>query len=166
MALTLNDNEGVYLVPAFVGLGTPYWDNDVRGTMFGLTRGTTPNHIVRAALEAIAYQSKDVIDTMQKEAHINLEHLAVDGGATNNNFLMQFQSDILNIEIVRPHVFETTALGVAYLAGLAVGFYESLDDITRMHLIDKRYQPKIDVLTRDKYYQGWLKAIAATRVFK
>ncbi|MCD8027293.1 MAG: glycerol kinase GlpK [Erysipelotrichaceae bacterium] len=166
MAVSLDDNEGVYLVPAFVGLGTPYWDNDVRGTMFGLTRGTTPNHIVRAALEAIAYQSKDVIDTMQKEAKINLDHLAVDGGATNNNFLMQFQSDILNIEIVRPHVFETTALGVAYLAGLAVGFYGSVDEISHLHMIEKRYQPSIDNETRDKYYQGWLKAIEATRVFK
>ncbi|MCD7893235.1 MAG: glycerol kinase GlpK [Erysipelotrichaceae bacterium] len=166
MALALDNNEGVYLVPAFVGLGTPYWDNDVRGTMFGLTRGTTPNHIVRAALEAIAYQSKDVIDTMQKEANITLEHLAVDGGATNNDFLMQFQSDILDIEIVRPHVFETTALGVAYLAGLAVGFYESVDEISQMHMIDKRYQPSIDQQTRDKYYQGWQKAIEATRVFK
>jgi len=166
MAKALKDNEGVYLIPAFVGLGTPYWDNDARGTVFGLTRGTTRNHIVRAALESIAYQSKDVIETMKEEAHIALEYLAVDGGATSNHFLMQFQSDILNTEIVCPRVKETTALGAAYLAGLAVGFWKDQKDIQDMHEIVDRYQPRMDQETIDRYYEGWQKAITATRMFK
>ena len=166
MARQLNDNDGVYLVPAFVGLGTPYWDNDARGTMFGLTRGTSRNHIVRAALESIAYQSKDVIETMKEEAHITLDHLSVDGGATSNDFLMQFQSDILNTSIVCPQVRETTALGAAYLAGLAVGFWKHQEEIAKMHSIMKTYQPAMKEDLRKKYYQGWLKAVEATRVFK
>lgn len=166
MARQLNDNDGVYLVPAFVGLGTPYWDNDARGTMFGLTRGTSRNHIVRAALESIAYQSKDVIETMKEEAHITLDHLSVDGGATSNGFLMQFQSDILNTSIVCPQVKETTALGAAYLAGLAVGFWKHQEEIAKMHSIMKTYQPAMKEDLRKKYYQGWLKAVEATRVFK
>lgn len=166
MARQLNDNDGVYLVPAFVGLGTPYWDNDARGTMFGLTRGTSRNHIVRAALESIAYQSKDVIETMKEEAHITLDHLSVDGGATSNDFLMQFQSDILNTSIVCPQVKETTALGAAYLAGLAVGFWKHQEEIAKMHSIMKTYQPSMKEDLRKKYYQGWLKAVEATRVFK
>ncbi|MFR7591833.1 MAG: glycerol kinase GlpK [Longibaculum sp.] len=166
MARQLNDNDGVYLVPAFVGLGTPYWDNDARGTMFGLTRGTSRNHIVRAALESIAYQSKDVIETMKEEAHITLDHLSVDGGATSNDFLMQFQSDILNTSIVCPQVKETTALGAAYLAGLAVGFWKHQEEIAKMHSIMKIYQPAMKEDLRKKYYQGWLKAVEATRVFK
>lgn len=166
MAKQLNDNEGVYFVPAFVGLGTPYWDNDARGTMFGLTRGTTRQHIVRAALESIAYQSQDVIETMKKEAHISLDCLSVDGGATTNQFLMQFQSDILNTPIVCPQVKETTALGAAYLAGLAINFWKDKDEISQMHAIIKTYQPAMDEKLRDKYYKGWLKAVAATRVFK
>lgn len=166
MARQLNDNDGVYLVPAFVGLGTPYWDNDARGTMFGLTRGTSRNHIVRAALESIAYQSKDVIETMKEEAHITLDHLSVDGVATSNDFLMQFQSDILNTSIVCPQVKETTALGAAYLAGLAVGFWKHQEEIAKMHSIMKTYQPAMKEDLRKKYYQGWLKAVEATRVFK
>ena len=166
MARQLNDNDGVYLVPAFVGLGTPYWDNDARGTMFGLTRGTSRNHIVRAALESIAYQSKDVIETMKEEVHITLDHLSVDGGATSNDFLMQFQSDILNTSIVCPQVKETTALGAAYLAGLAVGFWKHQEEIAKMHSIMKTYQPAMKEDLRKKYYQGWLKAVEATRVFK
>ncbi len=166
MARQLNDNDGVYLVPAFVGLGTPYWDNDARGTMFGLTRGTSRNHIVRAALESIAYQSKDVIETMKEEAHITLDHLSVDGGAISNDFLMQFQSDILNTSIVCPQVKETTALGAAYLAGLAVGFWKHQEEIAKMHSIMKTYQPDMKEDLRKKYYQGWLKAVEATRVFK
>ena len=166
MARQLNDNDGVYLVPAFVGLGTPYWDNAARGTMFGLTRGTSRNHIVRAALESIAYQSKDVIETMKEEAHITLDHLSVDGGATSNDFLMQFQSDILNTSIVCPQVKETTALGAAYLAGLAVGFWKHQEEIAKMHSIMKTYQPAMKEDLRKKYYQGWLKAVEATRVFK
>lgn len=166
LALKLEDNEGVYLVPAFVGLGTPYWDNDVRGTMFGLTRGTKREHIVRAALESIAYQSKDVIETMKKEAHKDLDYLFVDGGATANQFLMQFQSDILNTQIMCPRVSETTALGAAYLAGLAVGFWKNQDEIKEMHSIVKTYQPHMSEDKRNQNYNGWLKAIQATCVFK
>jgi glycerol kinase len=165
-ALTLKDNEGVYLVPAFVGLGTPIWDNDVRGTMFGLTRGTSRNHIIRAALESIAYQSKDVIETMKDESHVSIDHLFVDGGATANNFLMQFQSDILNTHIMIPKVKETTALGAAYLAGLAVGFWKSQDEIKQYHTIIKTYESSMSEQERNKNYEGWQKAIKATQVFK
>lgn len=166
MATSLKDNEGVYLVPAFVGLGTPYWDNDVRGTMFGLTRGTKKEHIVRAALESIAYQSKDVIETMKGESHVQLDHLFVDGGATGNQFLMQFQSDILKTDIMIPKVKETTALGAAYLAGLAVGFWKDKESIKSLHSIDKTYYPMMSQEDRNNNYQGWLKAVEATRVFK
>lgn len=166
MAKSLDDNEGVYLVPAFVGLGTPYWDNDVRGTIFGLTRGTTHQHIVRAALESIAYQSRDVIEVMKKEAHLTLTHLSVDGGATDNEFLMQYQSDLLNIDIMKPQVKETTALGAAYLAGLAIGFYESQEAIKSRHLISKTYHSQMDFQKALQYYQQWQKAIAATCLFK
>lgn len=166
MAKSLNDNEGVYLVPAFVGLGTPYWDNDVRGTMFGLTRGTRKEHIARAALESIAYQSKDVIETMKEESHLTLDYLFVDGGATANRFLMQFQSDILNTEIMIPRVKETTALGAAYLAGLAVGFWKSQEEIKTLHSITETYHSHMNEDDRNKNYDGWKKAIQATRVFK
>ncbi len=166
MAKSLQDNEGVYLIPAFVGLGTPYWDNDVRGTMFGLTRGTRKEHIARAALEAIAYQSKDVIETMKKESKVSLEHLFVDGGVIANDFLMQFQSDILNVDIMIPKVKETTVLGAAYLAGLAVGFWESEEEIKALHSIVKTYSPCMPEDKRDKNYNGWKKAITATKVFK
>ena len=166
MAKSLDDNEGVYLVPAFVGLGTPYWDNDVRGTIFGLTRGTTRQHIVRAALESIAYQSRDVIEVMKKEAHLTLTHLSVDGGTTDNEFLMQYQSDLLNIDIMKPQVKETTALGAAYLAGLAIGFYESQEAIKSRHLISKTYHSQMDFQKALQYYQQWQKAIAATCLFK
>lgn len=166
MANSLKDNEGVYLIPAFVGLGTPYWDNDVRGTMFGLTRGTRKEHIARAALESIAYQSKDVIETMKEESHVTLDHLFVDGGATANEFLMQFQSDILNTDIKIPRVKETTALGAAYLAGLAVGFWKDQDEIKTMHSVTKTYHSTMNEEVRNKNYRGWKKAIEATRVFK
>jgi glycerol kinase len=121
--------EGVYVVPAFVGLGTPYWDSDVRGSVFGLTRGTTKEHFVRATLESLAYQTKDVLSAMEADSGIKLKTLRVDGGAVNNNFLMNFQSSILNVPVERPTVNETTALGAAYLAGLAVGFWESKEEI-------------------------------------
>ena len=166
MARSLKNNEGVYLVPAFVGLGTPYWDNDVRGTMFGLTRGTKKEHIARAALESIAYQSKDVIETMKEESHLTLDHLFVDGGATNNTFLMQFQSDILNTDIMIPRVKETTALGAAYLAGLAVGFWKDHQEIKALHSITQTYHSNMDDRERCQNYEGWKKAVEATRVFK
>lgn len=149
-----------------VGLGTPYWDDDVRGTIFGLTRGTSRHHLVRAALESIAYQSRDVIEVMKKEADMSLNSLSVDGGATTNEFLMQFQSDILNIDILQPSVKETTALGAAYLAGLAIGFYKSQHDIKEYHQISRVYHPAMDQKQASYYYQQWQKAITATRVFK
>ena len=166
LAKSLTDNEGVYLVPAFVGLGTPYWDNDVRGTMFGLTRGTTKAHVSRAALESIAYQSRDVIETMKEESKVSLEQLCVDGGATSNRFLMQFQSDILDTDIMIPRVKETTALGAAYLAGLAVGFWENTDEIKSLHAIVETYNSQMNDEDRKKNYEGWKKAIQATRIFK
>lgn len=166
MATSLQDNDGVYLVPAFVGLGTPYWDNEARGTILGLTRGTKKEHIVRAALESIAYQSKDVIETMKEESHKDLDHLSVDGGATSNQFLMQFQSDILNTPIICPIVKETTALGAAYLAGLAIGFWKNQDEIASMHSIACSYQPSMDVSLQKHYYEKWKKAVAATCLFK
>jgi len=165
-ATKLDSNEGVYLVPAFVGLGTPYWDNDARGTIFGLTRGTTKEHIIRAALESIAYQSKDVMEVMKKEANVKLNKLSCDGGATANNFLMQFQSNILNCEIDLPKTKETTALGAAYMAGLKTGFYESLESIEDNHGIVKVFNPDSDLEKYDEYYATWLKAVNSTRTFK
>lgn len=166
MIKDLKDNEGVYLVPAFVGLGTPYWDNDVRGTLLGLTRGTTQGHIIRAALESIAYQSKDVIETMKEESKLTLDHLFVDGGATANHFLMQFQSDMLNTQILIPQVKETTALGAAYLAGLAIGFWKDQEEIKQLHTISTTYKPSMSLKQQTQNYEGWKKAIAATKVFK
>ena len=158
--------DGVYLVPAFVGLGTPYWDNDARGTMFGLTRGTTKEHFIRAALESIAFQSKDVMEVMKDESKLPIVALAADGGATANHFLMQFQSDILGCDIRLPAVLETTALGAAYMAGLACGYYSSQEEIKSFHKIVATYHPKRSKAQVDKIYQGWKKAVAATRVFK
>ncbi|SER49801.1 glycerol kinase [Gracilibacillus ureilyticus] len=158
--------DGVYLVPAFVGLGTPYWDSDARGAMFGLTRGTTKEHFIRATLESIAYQTKDVIGAMVEDSGIDVKSLRVDGGAVANNFLMQFQSDILDLPVERPEVIETTALGAAYLAGLAVGYWESRDEITNRWKVDNQFESKMDDETRDKLYSGWKKAVEATRVFK
>lgn len=166
MAYALTDNENVYFVPAFVGLGTPYWDNDVRGSIVGLTRGTSKNHIVRAALESIAYQSKDVIEVMKQEAHLSLKKLSVDGGATSNDFLMQFQSDILNLDVLCPIVKETTALGAAFLAGLAIGFYGDCEDINQLSSSHSLYHPSMDETEANKYYSKWKKAIQATRVYK
>ena len=165
-ARKVEDTGGVYLVPAFVGLGTPYWDNDARGTIVGITRGTTKEHIIRAALEAIAYQTKDVVEVMKKEANLELNQLAVDGGATSNDLLMQFQSDILNCEIHMPNVQETTALGAAYLAGLATGFYESKEMIAKNHNVKKSYKPSMENKKVNHLYEGWKKAIKATQAYK
>ncbi|MFA7156970.1 MAG: glycerol kinase GlpK [Bacilli bacterium] len=165
-AKRVDSTQGVYFVPAFVGLGTPYWDNDARGSIFGLTRGTTKEHFVRSALESIAYQSKDVMEVMQKESHIKLKSLCVDGGATENNFLMQFQADILGCEIRLPKVLETTALGAAYLAGLAVGYYTSRSGIQKCHCLNKTFTPKMNQSEIDSLYKGWKLAVKATRVFK
>ncbi len=160
------ETNGVYVVPAFVGLGTPYWDNDARGAIFGLTRATTKEHFINATVASIAYQSKDVMECMKKSAKVNIHSLAVDGGASSNHYLMQFQSDILDCKIVRPECLETTAMGVMYMAGLAVGLFSSEEDLKQLHQIQQIFLPKMKKEERDKKYQGWQKAIEATRVYK
>jgi len=166
IAEKLGTNDGVYVVPAFVGLGTPYWDSEARGAVFGLTRGSNRSHLVRASLESVAYQTKDVLSSMEKDSKLKLQGLRVDGGAVANNFLMQFQSDILNVKVDRPVVQETTALGAAYLAGLAVGFWKDTDDIENNWQLDRKFTPKMSSEIRRKLYDGWKTAVKATRVFK
>ena len=158
-AQQVDDNGGVYLVPAFVGLGSPYWDMYARGTIVGLTRGSNKNHIIRAALESIAYQSKDLINAMKEDSGIEINSLKVDGGATANNFLMQFQSDILNTKVLRPEIIETTALGAAYLAGLAVGFWKNKEEIKKNWRLNKEFTPDLPDNLREKYYIHWKKAV-------
>lgn len=164
LAKSVDSNLGVYFVPAFAGLGTPFWEEDVRGCFFGLTRGVTKAHICRSALEAIAYQTKDVINVMQKESKIKLKTLKVDGGASQNNFLMQFQADILNTTIYRPLITETTALGAAYLAGLATGYWE-LKEIQNKWRIDAEYKTNMSHEDRKKLYRDWKKALKASIKF-
>lgn len=166
LATQVECTDGVYMVPAFVGLGTPYWDSDARGAMLGITRGTTKAHMVRAALESIAYQTKDVLSSMEADSSIHLQTLRVDGGATANNFLMQFQSDLLGVPVERPKVLETTALGAAYLAGLAVGFWRSKEEIARNWHLDKTHQPSMDEGRKMELYDGWLKAVQSTCTYK
>ncbi len=158
-AKKVNDTSGVYLIPAFAGLGAPHWDMYARGTLIGLTRATNINHIIRAALEAIAYQTKDVINAMISDSDMNLTALKVDGGATANDFLMQFQSDILGVEVDRPETTETTALGAACLAGLATGFWKSKGEIAQKWTLNKKFKPQITKEQREKLYAGWQKAI-------
>lgn len=163
MAASVTDNHGVYFVPAFVGLGAPYWDQDARGAIVGLTRGATRAHLARAALEAMAYQTRDVVECMQKDSGIKARELRVDGGATRNDFLCQFQADILGIPVVRPVITETTALGAAYLAGLAVGFWKSEKEIASQWQEEKRFEPKMKKADRDRLYEGWQAAVARVR---
>lgn len=158
--------DGVYVVPAFVGLGTPYWDSDVRGAVFGLTRGTEKEHFIRATVEALAYQTKDVLITMEKDAEMAIDILRVDGGAVANQFLMQFQSDLLQIDVEQSAYLETTALGAAYLAGLATGFFESCNKVESLWVKEKTYSPKMEIEMRDELYGGWKKAVEAARIFK
>ncbi|MFB7639143.1 glycerol kinase GlpK [Peribacillus butanolivorans] len=158
--------DGVYVVPAFVGLGTPYWDSDVRGAVFGLTRGTSKEHFVRATLEALAYQTKDVLSAMEVDSGINLKALRVDGGVVKNDFLMGFQSGLLNVPVERPVISETTALGAAYLAGLAVGYWGSQEEISKQWAVDKTFEPDMEEAVRKDLYNGWKKAVQAARVFK
>jgi len=165
-ATNIDSTDGVYMVPAFVGLGTPYWDSDARGAFFGLTRGTKREHMVRATLESIAYQTKDVLDAMIADSGINLKTLRVDGGAVKNDFLMQFQSDMLDVPVERPVIQETTALGAAYLAGLAVGYWDSQEQIAEKWSIDQTFESELNDSDRDKLYSGWQKAVEATRTFK
>ncbi|WP_226580496.1 glycerol kinase GlpK [Halobacillus litoralis] len=162
----VNSTDGVYVVPAFVGLGTPYWDSEARGAVFGLTRGTTKAHFVRATLDSLAYQTKDVVDAMVEDSGIELKTLRVDGGAVKNNYLMQFQSDLLDVTVERPEVNETTALGAAYLAGLAVGFWEDRKEIENQWNIEREFTPSMEKEKSKKLYKGWQKAVEATRVFK
>ncbi|GIU33258.1 glycerol kinase GlpK [Shewanella schlegeliana] len=162
-AKKVEDTNGVYLIPAFVGLGAPYWDPEARGALVGLTRGANRNHIIRAALEAIAYQSRDLLDAMSKDSCVELKQIKVDGGAVANDFLMQFQADITNVEVMRPELTETTALGAAFLAGLAVGFWNSTDELKNKAGIERNFTPQISVQKRETLYQGWLSAVARTR---
>jgi glycerol kinase len=166
IARTLPSSEGVYFVPAFVGLGTPYWDSEVRGAIFGLTRGSTRSHLIRATLESVAYQTRDVLSVMEKDSGISLKGLRVDGGMVANNFLMQFQCDILNVKVERPVVQETTALGAAYLAGLATGYWKDKQDIAGNWQLDQAFIPQMPDEEAEGLYQGWLKAVEAARVFK
>lgn len=158
-ASKVKDTNGVYVVPAFAGLGAPYWDMYARGTIVGLTRGANRNHLIRATLESIAYQTRDVLEAMQEDSGIKLATLKVDGGATKNNFLMQFQSDILGTDVARPEVTETTALGAAYLAGLAVGFWSSKEDISKNWAVERQFAPEVDDAKRTELYAGWKKAV-------
>lgn len=165
-AAKVDSTDGVYVVPAFVGLGTPYWDSDVRGAVFGLTRGTTKEHFIRATLESLSYQTKDVLTAMEADSGISLKRLRVDGGAVRNNLLMQFQSDILGVPVERPVINETTALGAAYLAGLAVGFWKDQEEIASQWKIDRTFHPAMHEDRREYLYAGWKKAVYAAMAFK
>ncbi|HNX32233.1 MAG TPA: glycerol kinase GlpK [Holophaga sp.] len=159
LATAVADTHGVYVVPGFVGLGAPYWDMYARGAIVGLTRGANRNHVVRATLESIAYQTRDVLEAMEFDSGIKLKALKVDGGAVANNFLMQFQSDILGVPVDRPVVTETTAMGAAFLAGLAVGFWKSKDEIAAKWAVDRNFKPAMDAAVREKLYKGWKRAV-------
>lgn len=159
LALHVADTDGVYFVPAFVGLGAPHWNPNARGTIVGITRGTQRGHIARAAVESIAYQTRDVLDAMQRDAGLKLQHLKVDGGASQNGLLMQFQSDLLGVPVRRPVISETTALGAAYLAGLAVGYWRDQGDIVRNWSLDREFLPEMPAADRDRRYERWQKAV-------
>jgi glycerol kinase len=160
LAASVPDAGGVFLVPAFVGLGAPHWNQGARGTIVGLTRGTTTAHIARAALDSMAYQTREVLDAMQQDSGTPLKLLKVDGGAAANNLLMQFQSDVLGVDVQRPVVQETTALGAAYLAGLAVGFWRDQEDVRRNWALDRQFKPALAPQEREKLYARWKKAVA------
>jgi glycerol kinase len=163
LAASVADSGGVYLVPGFVGLGAPYWDPYARGAILGLTRGTTAGHIARAALDSIAFQTRDLVLAMERDSGLALADLRVDGGAAVNDALMQFQADVLGTSVCRPVTFETTALGAAYLAGLAVGYWRSQDDITRNWALDREFVPQMAADERDRLYRNWLKAVERSR---
>jgi glycerol kinase len=162
LAASVPDNGGVYFVPALTGLGAPHWDQYAKGSIYGISRGTTAAHIARAALEGIAFQTMDIVNAMQKDADITLKELKVDGGASRNNLLMQFQADILGTSVIRPTVTETTALGAAYLAGLAVGYWESLDHIKSQWGVDTEFTPSAAEEDVDALKKGWADAIRRT----
>ena len=165
-AYSLPHNEGVYMVPAFVGLGTPYWSSEARGAIFGITRGTTEKHFSRSALESIAYQSYDVIEAMKKDSHLPITKIHVDGGATSNPFLMQFQADIMGLDIIKPDQLESTARGVAWMAGLTVGLYKDLETILRIDIPSKTYHSLMSNELRERLLEGWQEAVKATIQYK
>lgn len=165
LASQVEDSGGAYLVPAFAGLGAPYWDQYARGTVVGMTRGTGAAHIARAALDSICYQTMDVVSAMNADSGIDIRELRVDGGATVNNLMMQFQSDILQVPVIRPNVTETTALGAAYLAGLAVGYWPDMDSISEQWQVEKRFEPSMDKSKVDELTKGWKRAVKAARVW-
>jgi glycerol kinase len=162
MAKSVKDNAGVYFVPALAGLGAPYWDQDARGSIYGITRGTTHNHIVRAALEAICYQTRDVLEAMQKDSGLKIRDLKIDGGAVANNFLCQLQSDVLGVNVIRPQTIETTACGAAYLAGLAVGYWRNTAELKKYWKKDRVFKPEMSRKESSELYENWLKAVRRT----
>lgn len=164
-ALKSKSENEVYVVPAFTGLGAPYWDSEARGSIFGVTRGTTNYDLIKATLQSLAYQTRDVVDTMQKDSGIAIPALRVDGGASNNNYLMQFQADILNTKIERAKVLETTGMGVAFLAGLAVKYWQDTDELQHIFVVGQTFNSEMEEPTREKLYSGWKRAVKATRVF-
>ncbi|HYT60851.1 MAG TPA: FGGY-family carbohydrate kinase [Haliangiales bacterium] len=166
LAAQVPDTGGVYLVPAFAGLGAPHWDQYARGVIAGITRGTTAAHIARAALEGIAYQVMDVLHAMEADANLRLKQLRVDGGACSDDLLMQFQSDLLDVPVVRPRVAETTALGAAYLAGLAVGFWKDQTEIAKQWQVDRRFVPAFKPARRKQLCAGWTKALARAKAWE
>jgi glycerol kinase len=159
MARSVADNAGVYFVPAFVGLGSPYWDQNARGGIFGITRGTAPGHIVRAALESMCYQTRDVIESMRGDSGLKIRDLKVDGGASANNFLCQFQADMLGVKVIRPRVIETTSLGAAYLAGLGTGYWKNTEEIERCRKQNRIFVPRMRRSVAAGYYRGWQEAV-------
>lgn len=165
LATSVSSSNGVYMVPAFAGLGAPYWDQHARGSIFGLTRGSSNAHIARACIESIAYQTFDVLKAMESDAGISIAELRVDGGATQNDLLMQFQSDILQVAVVRPKVYETTALGAAYLAGLAVGYWDSVHALQQQWQVDKKFEPQLPNEKIEECIKGWQRAVKAARVW-
>jgi glycerol kinase len=165
LAQRVSSSDGVYVVPAFAGLGAPYWNGHARGTITGITRGTTAAHIARACLESIAFQTMDVLNAMHADAEIAIQELRVDGGATVNNLLMQFQSDLLGTSVVRPKITETTALGAAYLAGLAVGYWQNIEEIQQQWQADIRFQPLSNEEQRHQWSRQWQRAIRAAQAW-
>ena len=159
VAASVEDTAGIYLVPAFVGLGAPYWDSQARGILTGITHGAGREHIVRAALESIAFQTRDLVEAMQSDCGSQLTELRVDGGATANDFLMQFQADILGVPVVRPAYAETTALGAAFLAGLACGIWSGTDELEHFWSVDRRFEPAMPEARREELYFGWKRAV-------
>lgn len=158
-AISVKDTNGVYVVPAFTGMGAPYWNQYARGTIVGVTRGCSKEHFIRAVLESMAYQTRDILEVMKKESGVDITSLKVDGGASMNNFLMQFQADILDVEVLRPECVETTALGAAYLAGIAVGYWKNVDDVLENWALSKTFVPQIEEEEREKILKGWTRAV-------